>query len=196
MRPRRMLFIPNGVNYQHFHDGPRTIPPDYQSLRRPIVVYVGAMDAWFDYELVRHAAAQLTDASFVLIGPARQARARLSGQANIHLLGPRPYADLPPYLHNADVGIIPFDVSSHPELVNAVNPLKLYEYMACGLPVVATAWEELIHLNSPARLATSPAEFVRHLVDVLSTPHDKTVYTRYASQNDWGQRMHTLLAGL
>ena len=57
------------------------------------------------------------------------------------------------------MGLIPFDVQAYPALVHAVHPLKLYEYLACDLPVVATRWDELERLASPAILCDSVMDF-------------------------------------
>ncbi|HZU36179.1 MAG TPA: glycosyltransferase [Gemmataceae bacterium] len=184
--PRHMVYLPNGVDFDHFQ-GSRALPPEYARLPGPRVVYVGALDVWFDYELLTHAAQQLPKVSFVLIGPDRTARARLKGLTNVHLIGPRPYVQLPAYLQHADAGIIPFDVGGRPDLVHAVNPLKLYECLACGLPVIATAWEALRALRSPAYLTTTPQEFVHELRRALATPHDRTSYMQYAARMDWAR---------
>jgi glycosyltransferase involved in cell wall biosynthesis len=194
--PRRALHFPNGVDFGHFAGGSRHLPPEYRAIPAPRVVYVGAMEAWFDYELLAQAARALPHASFVLIGPDANARRRLAPEPNVHLLGPRPHGELPRYLHNAQVGIIPFDADGHPELVHGINPLKLYEYMACGLPVVATAWRELHELGSPARLCGSRAEFVAALRDAIAAGGDPTTFVRYAARMDWGRRVRELVEGL
>jgi glycosyltransferase involved in cell wall biosynthesis len=143
------------------------------------------MEQWFDFALVSRATERLSDVSFVLIGPNRLATERLPPRPNLHLLGSRPFAELPAYLHNADVGIIPFDVKNCGELVHSINPLKMYEYMACGLPVVAVAWDELQHLQSPARLCDTTEEFIRAIADAVSQPYDRNSSVRFAREHDW-----------
>lgn len=190
--PKRMVYLPNGVDFNRFQNE-CPAPPEYATLPRPRIIYVGAMEAWFDYRLLAYAASQLSEASFVMIGPDRNARARLAGLPNVHLLGPRPHCDIPGYLQHADVGIIPFDVAGHPELVHAVNPLKLYEYLACGLPVVATEWEALSRLRAPAHLATSPAQFVTALRQALSAGSDRAALRNFAKDRDWSRCAAPLL---
>lgn len=167
MEPKKTMHLPNGVNFEHFYYGSRTMPEDMKNIPKPIAIYVGAMDDWFDYELVNVAATELPKVSFVLIGPDKMARDRLRPLPNIYLLGRKNYADLPQYLYNADVGIIPFDVKNHKDLVNCINPLKLYEYMACGLPVVSVEWDELKFLNSPAKLCASYDDFINSIKGIL-----------------------------
>ena len=106
-----------------------------------------------------------------------------------------PHRDLPAYLWNADVGIIPFDAVSHAALVNSINPLKLYEYMACGLPVVSVAWEELRRIASPARLTGTPEDFIAALGQA-SAPQDRCRFIDYAGTQDWGARADAIIAAL
>ncbi|MBE0448486.1 MAG: glycosyltransferase, partial [Actinobacteria bacterium] len=141
---------------------------------------------------VNQAAQELPEVSFVLIGSGELARTRLKKLSNIYLLGRRKYGDLPAYLHNADVGIIPFDVAGHPELVHGVHPLKLYEYLACGLPVVSVEWEELKNINSPAILCQTADQFAQGVADVVKQPHDMEAYVRYAAGQDWSSRIKTI----
>jgi glycosyltransferase involved in cell wall biosynthesis len=193
MQPKKMAYLPNGVQFTHFAGHSCILPAEYKVLPRPIAVYVGSLQAWFDYDLVAYAAQALPQMSFVLIGPDSMARARLKSLPNLHLLGPRPYSVLPPYLHHADVGIIPFDVANYPELVHSVHPLKLYEYMACGLPVVAVEWDELKNLQTPAELCRSHDDFVAALTRLAVSPADRERYVAYAAKEDWSARIKTIL---
>lgn len=192
MGPKRTLYFPNGVNFPHFANGNKTVPEEYKKIQKPIVIYVGTLDYWFDYDAVNFAAESLPWVSFVIIGPDKLANKRLNHRPNLHVLGTRSYNDIPSYLYHADIGIIPFNISKYPELVNCVNPLKLYEYMACGLPVVATEWKEIKDINSPAVLYRTKEEFVQKIKDALSTQPDKASYINFAEKQDWGKRFELL----
>ena len=194
--PAAIIDLPNGVNFEHFAAGDRSVPDELATMPRPIAIYVGAMHHWFDFELVNTVARRLPQVSLVLIGPDQLARRRLERLPNLHLLGRRSYARLPSYLHNADVALIPFDVQRYPELVHSVNPLKLYEYFACGLPVIATEWQELQTLSSPALLCRSPEEFVQAVEQVCRGRVDRDVLVSYAERADWRQRTTALLEAL
>ena len=80
--------------------------------------------------------------------------------SNVIFVGAVERDRLPAYLNHADVGIIPFNCRDFLPLIEPVRPLKLYEYMACGLPVVSVAWQELRQMNSPAWLAETIDEFI------------------------------------
>ncbi len=192
---RHAFHLPNGVDYGHFAR-PAAEPPEYAALPRPRAVYVGALESWFDFGLLATAAARLPSVTFVVIGPDHLARARLTPRPNLHLLGPRPHAALPGYLQHADVGLIPFDVAANPALVHGINPLKLYEYLASGIPVVATAWAELRRLGSPAHLADDRDGFVAALERALAAPRDIEALRRYAARMDWHGRVGQLVEQL
>lgn len=189
MQPKNTLHVPNGVNFAHFAGNPGVLPEEYKKIPKPIVVYVGAMEEWFDYRLLNQAAEALPDTSFVLIGPDKFARTRLKKLPNIHLLGRRNYADLPMYLQHANIGIIPFDVHGHPELVNSIHPLKLYEYMACGLPVVSVSWDELKNLNSPAVLCQTAEQFITGIREASLQNEHRKEYIEFARGAGWERRV-------
>jgi glycosyltransferase involved in cell wall biosynthesis len=172
------------------------LPVEYGKIPRPIAVYTGAIDFWFDFGLVEYAARRMPEVSFVLIGPADLARTRMERLPNLYLLGRRSYQSLPPYVRYADVGIIPLNVTDYPALVNHVHPLKLYEYMACGLPVVAVAWDELRNINSPASLSHNPEEFVQRIHQALEQPGDPIQNRSFAGKADWMSRVAALVEEL
>lgn len=188
----RVEHLPNGVPLAHFSK-PGKLPVEFQNIPKPIALYVGAIDYWFDYAVIKKLAEELPQVSFVLIGPAKQNP--FQGISNIHVLGPRPYSEIPNYLQFADVGLIPFDVKNYPDLIHNVNPLKLYEYMASGLPVVATRWQELENINSPAFLCSTAEEFKTHLLQALQNPNP-TLYRSYAENLDWSSRAKYIVDAL
>jgi len=185
----KLVYIPNGVDIEHFLKSDKTMPKELKNVPRPIAIYVGAIDEWFGFDFLLEVVQKCRDMSFVLIGNAKIDISKLRKQRNVYYLGKRNYSEIPKYIYNSDVGIITFDIQ-HP-VVESVNPLKLYEYMACGLPVVATKWKELELINSPAYLAEDPDDFVNGLKNALQEK-DKSKYIEFAKNNTWVERYRRL----
>ena len=187
--PKKKWHLPNGVNYSHFA-APVSPPPEYAPNGRPRVVYVGMINKWFDFNLLAYISDRLANYDFFLIGP--HPSPLLKGRQNIFQLGPRSYHELPAYLQHAHAGIIPFDVNAHAELVHSINPLKLYEYMAAGLPVVCRRWATVEALQSPAFLADTPEDFISALASIPYAPYHPS--REYARRMSWTDRVDTLLS--
>ena len=148
--------VSNGADIDHFAgtQAEGTAPAgELARFDRPLIGYVGTVFEWIDQKMVLHAAQTHPEWSFVFIGPVTTDVGRLRRMANIHFLGPRPYEDLPGYLRGFDVAIMPFVVD---DVTLRASPIKFYEYLASGLPVVATRlpdlepFEELVHLVDAA----------------------------------------------
>jgi glycosyltransferase involved in cell wall biosynthesis len=141
-RTGQMHVVPNGVRDEWIHRPPGATPEILRSLPRPWMGYVGAIFSYLDFELLRATARAVPDGSLILVGPVRDAGAaeRLRREPNVHLLGPRPQAEVPDFIGAFDVCLCPFRVG---DVRRAVNPLKVYEYLAAGRPVVATPLESL-----------------------------------------------------
>jgi glycosyltransferase involved in cell wall biosynthesis len=133
---RPVALIPNGVDVGHFRR-PRSRPADLPAA--PTAVYVGSLhDARVDVELVAELAEALPQLRVTLVGPdslGRESHEVLARHSNVHLLGAKPYVDVPAYLQHADLVIVPHRVSSFTE---ALDPIKAYECLAIETPTVAT----------------------------------------------------------
>ncbi|MDA0991901.1 MAG: glycosyltransferase [Verrucomicrobia bacterium] len=138
---QRVYLVSHGVSYEHFAAPLRAATARPSDLPAgPVIGFFGLLSEWVDQTLLLQLAASQPQAQVVLIGMADVAVDALKNVANIHLLGPRPFAQLPDYVSHFDVGVIPFVVN---ELTRAVNPIKLREMLAAGCRVVATALPEV-----------------------------------------------------
>jgi len=187
-----VFYVPNGADYDHFA-APAPVPPEYEAIPAPRVVYAGSLEPWFDIDVVAAAARALPRISFVIIGPARIPMGALTALPNVHVLGPRPYDNLPGYIAHAQAGIIPFRSS---EQIDAVNPIKLYEYLAAGIPVAATSWAELELMRPPAFLPRGTTEFVDAIAEAVRTTDGAEARRAFARQNSWAERFRTVRAAL
>jgi glycosyltransferase involved in cell wall biosynthesis len=165
---------------------PATEPADLAAIPAPRAVYVGALEYWFDAELLAKTARSLPDVSFVVIGPGSAEGGDLEHLPNVHLLGARPYDELPAYLQHCDIGIVPF---RRDEMVDAIHPIKVYEYLAAGLPVVSTRWPELEHMGAPITMV-EPDSFDAAVAGALrERPEDgRATRLAYAAANSWNER--------
>ncbi|WP_259416533.1 GumK N-terminal domain-containing glycosyltransferase [Bacillus toyonensis] len=191
LKPKDTLYFPNGVNLAHFLEK-KEQPVEYKSIDKPIVVYVGAIEEWFDFNLFNEMAKRMSDFAFVVIGPDKLAKQHIKEIENVHILGRRSYDQLPAYLQYANVGIIPFNVKEYARLLDYVNPLKLYEYMVSGIPVVSSKWKELELINSPAQLAENLDQFIEAIKEAVRDT-DKEKYISFAKQHSWTSRVDNLL---
>jgi glycosyltransferase involved in cell wall biosynthesis len=186
------LYLPHGVDFEHFHRDKEALEPvpELEALPRPIVGFFGLIAEWIDLERIAALSRAFPRLSFVLIGKSVVSMECLSGRENVHYLGPMPYAELPRYARYFDVGLIPF---LRNKLTEAVNPLKLLEYYALGLPVLATRLPELEAAVGPIHLASSEAEFREGLEKALSNPNsDAEAAIAVARGNTWRQRAEKL----
>ena len=159
--------ITHGVDYEHFRqasDANTPVAEDLRAIKRPILGFHGLIADWVDLPLLAEVARQRPEWSVVLVGRADTDLAALEGLANVHLLGHRPYSQLPELLRGFDVALLPFVLN---ELTQNANPLKLREYLAAGLPVVATPLPEVARLGDLVSLATTPQDFVREISKLL-----------------------------
>lgn len=196
LNPKNYSYFPNGVDIKHFQTAENSAPREYGTINKPIVVYAGSLDYWFDYDLINRLTKSLPDIAFVIIGPNEKFRHKFEERENLYLLGPIHHKLIPKYLIHSNLGIIPFNVQDYTELVDSINPIKLYEYMACGLPVVATQWDELSRLKSPALLCTSFEDFQTSILAVLENKPSKEIFKSFASQFDWDSIYNILLSNI
>jgi polysaccharide pyruvyl transferase CsaB len=190
------VLVANGVDYEHFAgEPPRPSDLDVVPAGAPIVGYYGALAEWFDYDLVGEAARRLTDFHFVLIGPDYDGTASTHPTLqlpNVHWLGTRPYAELPGYLAAFTVATIPFVVN---DVTHAVSPLKLFEYMAGGKPVVTPPLRECSRYRA-VQIGEGEDGFVAEIlkaVELGADPSHVELLRRTARANTWDARARTII---
>ena len=185
---RPSLYLPHGVDFEHFSRNPAELSPQPQmeAIRRPIVGFFGLISTWVDLDLVVRMSKAFPDVSFVLIGKADVSVDQLRDCPNVHRFDAVPYAQLPEYARYFDIGLIPFRIN---KLTVAVNPLKLMEYFALGLPVLSTRLPEVEALDGPAWLASTADEFCDSLRLLLPTcAAHKSAARDVARRSSWEQR--------
>jgi GT2 family glycosyltransferase/glycosyltransferase involved in cell wall biosynthesis len=185
-----VVLLPNAVDFEHF--GTPAYAPELDHLPRPIIGYYGAIAAWFDVDLVRDAALARPDWSFVLIGSTFGTDVgKLTGLRNVHLLGEQPYESLPGYLYQFDVACIPFQLTP---LIEATNPVKFYEYLAAGKPVVAAELPELEAFSDFYYQANDAESFVAQVEAALAEDDPTRQHARQelAKTHTWEHRYRTL----
>jgi hypothetical protein len=91
------------------------------------------------------------------------------------------------------VGLVPFVKS---ELTHAVSPLKLYEYLACGLPTVATRLDEIEASKPPVTLCDTAEEMAAAVTTLLFDNGSRGMRIAYARENTWSKRFETVQSAL
>ncbi len=188
------LLIPNAADFEHFSATFGDMPPELKGLSRPIIGYYGAISEWFDTALIGYVAKQRPKWHFVLIGDTWGADLQpLQGLSNVHLLGEKPYISLPAYLHQFDVCIIPFRLTP---LTEATNPVKFFEFLSAGKPVVSVPLPELLPYKEEGLvyIARTPDEYVEEIERALRENDLLRIHARmkFASSQTWEERFNSL----
>jgi len=183
------LYLPHGVDYEHFacEKTKKTPIETLEKIKKPLVGFFGTIDTWVDISAIAYLAKRFPQCSFVVIGRSVVPLTVLEGLDNVHCLGQIPYSELPQYARYFDVGLIPFVMN---DLTKAVNPLKLMEYYAIGLPVISTRLPDIGDAPGPLYFADTHEEFGNRLDEILRS--DLSELRRQAQevarQNSWSVR--------
>ncbi|UCD38032.1 MAG: glycosyltransferase [Fidelibacterota bacterium] len=181
----KIRIVSNGVDVERFASAPESTPLD--ALPRPVIMYVGAVSEWFDFQQVQRVAEHHTGATVVLIGPVadtvRVQAQQLLDLSNVKHIPPVPYHEIMNYLASADVCIIPFVAN---ELTRPVIPNKLFEYAAAGKTTVAGHFNpDLKEFAHWAYISESDEDFMRKLEMALSKPLPEDDLRSMAARYDW-----------
>lgn len=186
--------VPNGVDAKHFTT-PQITPDDLTVIPHPRIGYAGVIQDRFDVALLAQVVAKNPDWHFVLIGdiwPDAHIEP-LRRYAHVYFLGRKSYDALPAYLQHIDVAMIPHKVNA---FTKTMNPLKLYEYLACGKPIVSTPVAGTEMFARHVACASTPQEFQQAIAQVLL--EDSVVRSqerqRAVSQHTWEHRLHKMFS--
>lgn len=187
--------IRHGTDWKHFRtalDPDLAMPEDIRGLPRPIIGFHGLLADWVDFDLIKKTAEYFHNGSIVLVGKtsvdAEQKIKVLNGVPNIHLLGRKPYEQLPAYCKAFDVALNPFMIN---ELTLAANPLKVREYLAAGLPVVSTDIPE-VRILEDCLVATGHDDFIAKIENALSDPKPRETVSDKIALESWEAKVDEL----
>jgi glycosyltransferase involved in cell wall biosynthesis len=188
---QNVLLLRNGCDYEHFS---RVRPKPRKG--RPIIGYYGAIAEWFDTDLVTDLARRRPDWDFILVGSTHGADIRrLQQLPNVSLPGEKPYSELLMWLARFDVAILPFKRNP---LTEAANPVKAYEILAAGKPLVSVPLPEIRTFGHLVRVATAVGDFERQIELELCHPEGDLKSRRqvFAKENSWDRRFDLLRRGI
>jgi len=211
-REKDVYWIPNGVDVEHFNQQPiqRTILTSsggagqatnnqqlLKNVKHPVIGYIGTIEHRFDVSLVASIAQKNPKKSVVLIGPIwkdvqEEINKKLKKFPNIYFLGRKSYRDSPSYIHEFDVAIIPHKLD---KFLAFTNPMKLYEYLACGKPVVATPGAGMEMFKDLVYIAKDPREFSEKINKALKEDSLELKEKRLEAvkKHSWKKRVEEML---
>ena len=186
-----VVCFPSSIDVGHFGRARvvRTDPPDQAALAHPRVGYFGVIDERLDLALIAEIADARPAWQLVMVGPVvKISPDSLPRRANVHWLGPKPYAELPDHIAGWDVAIMPF---ARNEATRFISPTKTPEYLAAGRPVVSTAIRDVVRPYGERGLvaiADTPAQFVAAIEGELERPDRAGWLTKvdaFLAGNSW-----------
>lgn len=193
--------IPNGANYELFSRAavksePR--PADLSPINGRIFGFIGALQECIEYSFVEAAAAAHPEWSFVFIGSRLPGVSleSLESMPNVHFLGQKPHEALTGYLQHMDVCL---NIFTPGDLAKDVSPLKFYEYLATGKPIVSTPQpDQVLEFKDAVYIAPDPDAFIA-CCEKAAEESDKSkteLRMRYGRESSWETRVGQMVQHL
>lgn len=174
-------WLPNATSLTEQDGRSAALDAEVEAIRRPRLCYVGQIGDRVDFALLRTLAERRQDWSIVMIGPIwsnRFAEAQALGQlSNVHFVGPRPYAVLAGILAQMDVCLIPHTLDA---LTVSMDPIKLYDYLASGKPIVTTKVAGVDRFADVIYIGESHEDFISQVDRAISEATDVLAERRRA----------------
>jgi glycosyltransferase involved in cell wall biosynthesis len=190
-------WIPNGVDTEKFKINNlefRIKDKNSITIKKPIIGYVGFIQNRIDMDLIKYIAEQNLNKSIVLIGEVWPDASieKIKNKKNVYLLGHIKYQELPKYIQQFDIAIIPHKIN---KFTKSMNPLKLYDYLACGKPVVTTPIAGIENFKDLINIAFSKEEFNNKIQEALKNNTEELEKIRINSiqNHSWGKRIDDIL---
>ncbi len=194
---KEVIVIPNAVDVEYFQEKKDETSSRITEIPGPRIGFIGQLATFIDSDLMLHAARSLPDFSFVLVGKIHAGTGveELLAETNVHALGLLPFDQIPGIIQDLDVCLNPFRSGS---IADISKPVKIYEYLALGKPVVSTYMPELLELGDCIYMSRTDSEFVEMIRKAVSERDESLENLRieYARKNTWTARIAQLLEGI
>lgn len=187
--------VRNAADVEHFRKALASdtiIPEDIKDIPAPVLGFIGRIKEWIDLELISRVAKARPEWSIVMIGPVELDAdiSKFEELKNVYFPGSRAKEELPGYLKKFDVCLNPFRTG---KLAYAVNPLKFYEYLASGKPIVSTPMPEMDMLEGLVEIGEGTEGFIEAIERALDDSPDKTAARLALSEeHSWEKRVEVM----
>ncbi|OAE41224.1 glycosyltransferase [Brucella intermedia] len=182
------IYLPNAANEYIFdiykdYERPSDLPTGYKRL----ALYFGSLYGdWFAWDYLEAAAFANPECGFVLIGDRPTG---IEMPKNVHMIGARTIDALPGYLQHADFAILPFTPG---KISDAVSPIKVFEYLFAGKPVVATRLPEILDYPG-VKIANTSEQFAAFCGSLSPRDGDRALTEKFISENSWFARLDKIM---
>jgi glycosyltransferase involved in cell wall biosynthesis len=190
-----IYIVPNGVDYKAYTDALSDpwIPEDLQAIKGPRLGYSGFISDYIDLKMLKELAQENPEWSLVFLGEVRVSKQAETWQTllempNVHYLGSVEISQVPYYVKGFDVGLMPYMLNRQ---VENSCPMKLYDYLAAGLPIASVDIPTVREFSQHVHLANSPRDFGRAVRAALAdaTPEYRQAQRNVAAQHSWEARL-------
>jgi len=189
--------VPNAVDFEAYAAGGLDVPADMVNIRHPVIGYSGLVAARLDLDMLGQTADIHPDWNFVFVGAINDDHCareldQLRARNNVHLLGSKPVDEVPAYVRQFDVCMIPYRINLRAE---HASPLKLYEYAAASRPIVSTNFAAARAFEGDIAIVNDSAEFVAACAAALAsatTSNGVAKNRQLAQQNTWDHRVRQI----
>ncbi|MFC1617945.1 glycosyltransferase [Patescibacteria group bacterium] len=189
-------WVPNGIDFDHYQKTGSNLTDKLGKIKKPVIGYLGIIESRLDFTLLEKIATKFPQASLVLAGPVWKHAdvKRLQAKPNVFFPGPISYNDLPELYNFFDIGIIPHKITS---FTKSMNPLKMYEYLACGLPVVTTPVAGVESFSDNIDVAQNECAFLSEIKKHLDNPlsdSEKAKQRQVVKNQTWQNRLDKMFS--
>lgn len=192
-----VFIFPFGVNIDIFGGDSKAtgshIPDDLAGIRHPMVGYVGGLHRHIDFNLIKAIASAHPEWSIIMVGPIQASISQIKELKNVYLLGKKDFSQLPAYINQFDVCIVPYLLT---EYTKTVYPTKINEYHIMGKPVVSSNLPEVVTLdeNKLILIAKDDKDFIEKIEHALHRDDKRSVDERIrsAKNNSWSNRIEQM----
>jgi glycosyltransferase involved in cell wall biosynthesis len=188
---KKTFLIRNGAEVEHFRKAlvenfPK--PDPIKDIDKPIVGFYGYLGDWLDWDAIEYCIHNAPDLHFLLIGPATKGLTQYIDAENVTYTGPMPYDVLPQYLAHFACALLPFVQNDY---TAAVNPVKVYEYLAGGRPTVVTPLPELVTFSDQVYFAEDGPTFLESIRKAIAedSPEKRNARVGFVKGQDWDARV-------
>lgn len=198
-RTQDVYYVPNGVDFEHFNKSvDKNIETSLDKIKKPIIGYVGTINSdRVDLDLIEYLAQKNSDKIIALLGPVWHDSVKkvdyLSNKyENIICSGRIKWFDMPAYLRKFSLAIVPH---KNNEFIASTNPMKIYDYLACGLPIVSTQKSGHDNIDRIINLQTDYEKFNQAVQEELKNIKYEQILQRkeIAQEYDWQKKVDFML---